>query len=666
MVAIGSGTDVASAAAPPRNGATQETAAPSCWSIKQNYPTSVDGIYWLRTNTLVQPTQVYCDMTTDGGGWVLIGRGRDGWSFAYDGQGNPADGRATRSPVPAAFAPAALSTETVNGLMNGGRMDGLTDGLRVRRARNSDRHDLAGRPALPVELRHSGRGRSAAASTSTGCASTATCANISSTGYGGQQHAHGRPEQQRPTAQHLPGAEPQLAVGFWYGSGVSGGANNADQLPVAVHDRGPTPPVRPGVHPAADQRSRRHQCAVARLRRAGDDGPADARRQPGHPALAGHEPQCRRHCAALRTCSGSPSSATRSSSAASSARYSTAPAAQKIAQSYLAAFDKNTGEFIPSFAPVINGPVHELKVTPDGKLIVAGEFTTVNGVASSGLVALNPTTGATITTWIGQRQSRAAASPYVRAMDIEGNWLYIGGSFIEDLGRRRQPDGQRQHCSSPALGRAARRDVEAEPHRQRVWEIEATPERVYVVGVFRQLNGVNLPVPRQAILNTVNGTLVPGLQNYQANADTERQQTIMEVGDSVYQGGSQHFLHKYAKSDYSFQRSHLTLRGGDFQSMSYTNGIVYASNHSNNWNFSDTNTWSTPSGYSRVDPINLIGAYDADDPRLPARVPAQLDVRGRRSVGAAHRQRGLHVGRWRHAPRQLVALLRRVRQVLPA
>ena len=69
------------------NGKTSDRAAPSCWAIKQSFPTSTSGLYWLLTPTLVRPQVFYCDMTTDGGGWELIGRGRDGWSFAYAGQG---------------------------------------------------------------------------------------------------------------------------------------------------------------------------------------------------------------------------------------------------------------------------------------------------------------------------------------------------------------------------------------------------------------------------------------------------------------------------------------------------------------------------------------------------------------------------------------------------
>jgi len=67
----------ASAATDAPDGLTQETAAGSCWEVKQNEPEAQIGVYWLVTPQLVAPQQFYCDQTTDGGGWVLIGRGRE-------------------------------------------------------------------------------------------------------------------------------------------------------------------------------------------------------------------------------------------------------------------------------------------------------------------------------------------------------------------------------------------------------------------------------------------------------------------------------------------------------------------------------------------------------------------------------------------------------------
>jgi Concanavalin A-like lectin/glucanases superfamily len=67
------------------NGLTLATASTSAYAIKQAYPSSVDGVYWIDLPN-VGPTQIYCIMNSavKGGGWMLAMKATRGTTFNYD------------------------------------------------------------------------------------------------------------------------------------------------------------------------------------------------------------------------------------------------------------------------------------------------------------------------------------------------------------------------------------------------------------------------------------------------------------------------------------------------------------------------------------------------------------------------------------------------------
>lgn len=70
---------------PNPDGLTPATAGVSAFQIKTDYPSSTDGLYWIKNDNIDggTPFQIYADMTTDGGGWTLILTNQTyvGWTY---------------------------------------------------------------------------------------------------------------------------------------------------------------------------------------------------------------------------------------------------------------------------------------------------------------------------------------------------------------------------------------------------------------------------------------------------------------------------------------------------------------------------------------------------------------------------------------------------------
>jgi hypothetical protein len=621
------------------DGTSQDRAAASCWEIKQDVPGAGDGVYWLLTPTLVTPEQFYCDMTTDGGGWVLVGRGRDGWAQGGDGQGTPAK---VRQDVwsPDGFRPQQLSDQMIDGLLDGQAPQDLVDGVRVVRAATKDgdtttdvRYRLkqmsrwswsfdAGQPANVTLY-------AADADRDTARRSAKTLNGVTTRDVDGGGNGLMR--------SWTYGADTNNWVrGFNYGQGVTG-STSATSFLYSTQAKGQfaTPMAQVWLRP-------RLTTDALTYPQVGDDGApateqsplAESGALPGSWGVAGqangnaNELNTEAHAfAQIGNVMYVGGNFARVEEHAD--RKADGAATQSVPQRYLAAFDATTGDWIPGFRPVFDNQVNSLVALPNGTLAVGGQFSTVNGQAQPGLVALDPATGATIESWRIHLEDRIAGEQVnVQAMDVQDGWLYLGGSFTHFTGG--------SYPYTVYARKAARLEVaDATPDKDwnpgfdgKVQALDASGDgtRVYVSGYFSTSNGT--PTKRAAIISTAPGAAVIPFTPLFSVGDSKYQQAIHEAGDTFWVGGSEHSMFGYDPVTLQSKSLNITRNGGDIQAITDNDDrVVYGSCHCDDWAFGGQQAYSFTIGtanptWSEANRIGFVGAWDATTGRyLPAFAP---------------------------------------------
>ncbi|WP_460802427.1 fibrinogen-like YCDxxxxGGGW domain-containing protein [Microbacterium sp. GXF6406] len=608
-------TPVAASAAPPLpDGLTQETAAASCWEVKQNYPASTDGVYWLVTPELVAPEQFYCDQTTDGGGWVLIGRGREAWKEGYNGLRTPAALRNTVTGT-GAFLPAQLPSTTIDGLLNGERVDALADGVRLRRATNT-----AG--TQWQETRFSFVQRDRWVWTFGAEHRVARYSFNGSSGTGGQTNNFGSNNQTNRVVFNEQSSHSYLN-GWAFGSGVRG-STAADSYLWSPSGQGYARPFT--------QAYLRPKLKIADL----DFGTVPASGSPASTVAAIPESD------AITTTWGVSGFANGSTGELNTEvavfgetdgkvfvggnfKYvqRTQAGADQVQQSNIAAFDVNTGEWVSTFRPVLNGQVKAIAALPDGRIAVGGQFSTVNGVAQTGLAFLDPSTG-DLSGWQVVAEHRTTGSvPYIRALDVQDGYLYVAGALTHlraatsttaastwNGGRIALATGQPDTSWNAFLNGTS---VSVDASEQ--------GDRAYFSGYFKMKQSTS--TPSAAAIQTASGAplvsplWVPSFSKSGKDASGNVtgnvwQLGVQEAGDKVWLGGSEHSLFAYSRDDFELLRGSITKSGGDFQSVESNGSLVIGGCHCGHWVYQDAFTWDgVGTAWTQADKMNLVGAWDA-------------------------------------------------------
>jgi hypothetical protein len=601
----------------PGDGRTMATAGASCWGILRAYPSAATGTYWLSTPAMDRPAQFHCDMTTDGGGWVLIGRGREGWTFEPTGQQSPATVRTTTS-GPGAFTPAALDATTIDALIDGASPAALSDGIRVERATNStgtSRQQVqlfprftrwnwtwqAGHPLAKVVIggkAYAGSNTRDTLSAQPGQSTNAlagrqgtdrlfTWAWEKNANQAGFSFGKGGPTGSTSSSNHLYQASSSgYSLPFtrvWLRPRIG----NAVAFP-AIPSGGYAASTKPAVL--------KDRSEVAPWGVVGNDHAGEQQVEPWNTNVLAVE------TSASRAYVGGRFTGVRQG-----------PTGPIQTQRSLAAFDLD-GNWISTFRPTIAGRVWDLALTPDGKLIIAGDFTSVNGVANTrGMAALDPTTGAVLPGWKA-RFSRVGGTEWrVRSIDLRGSYLYVGGTFDRLVAGTSTTPVAVSNAAAVAVSNGAQGPWKPTPNGS-VVDVSVTKDgtKVLLAGNFSAVGG-STAHGFFGVTSIGSGAPVAGIAAWKPSAsDRDKyQQAVVDLGTSTVVGGAEHVLQRWNPARTTMLDAAITKPGGDIQALEVVGSTVYVGCHCGGWVYQGTNSFWSPSGFRSIEPINLVGAWDA-------------------------------------------------------
>ena len=466
-------------------------AAASCYEIKQLNPKATSGAYWLLTDQMSEPQQFYCDQEYDGGGWVLIGRGRNGWLESYNGRGKASDLLTGNAPEQAgklveaegkksvqlsegfsasAFSPVQLPSTTVNALLNndtdgsGIRPDDLEDGIRIRRALNVE--GTAWQEATVQRLNTERWSWTLRARANWG---KYTVKNLNerytqydvnvqrpaSNGWGGEY-----PYNTTIHDSSDPGAFANMSfiadrdmnyeIGFVYGNNTPVTSSDEEYL---MQDQNsfvfrkknsgkPQAYAQMYLRPKLTQQDLNRE-AIADSGSAGFERRAlhNSYSEPvkwrtngeaGTPGVDSEKRPWKKNEFHTQVQAITQVGNTVFTGGDFEAIVNENPKddePRSIQQKYLVGYDVNSVEPVKDFKIDLNGQVKSLAALPDNRLAIGGEFTSVNGQPIQGFVVVDAATGAIDSSWTIRLQHRAGSLPQGRALKVIDGKLYIAGSF---------------------------------------------------------------------------------------------------------------------------------------------------------------------------------------------------------------------------------------------